>query len=344
MRRRDFVARQVPPGASSSAAMVVLVEAVADDLRRVAADDGVGRHVLGHDGMGRDHRAVADRHARHDRSRRSRATRRGRWSRRRGAYDNPRVCGRRRPESRKAENGIGRAPVDAMVAAEQDLDLVGDRAIAPDGQLLARLGKAHLGPAVGELADRRSRSGRRCGRDGARVWLCGLRQFFRRCRSSSGHQPRSRTAIDGRGAKRAQGPTGLVQVRARSVGDGRQHLAGSEIGCAVLPSVSAPRKARDPADQAARQPARPGAGLFAGRRRPLRGDRRRPGDRPPTHLAPEPRGGDLQRHGGAGPRRYRPARLQAGDGRQGGPVQEVRRHRRLRHRGRRERTSTSSSR
>ena len=41
-----------------------------------------------------------------------------------------------------------------------------------------------------------------------------------------------------------------------------------------------------------------------------------------------------QRHGGARPRRYRPAGRQAGDGRQGGAVQEVRRHRCLRHRGR----------
>ena len=50
---------------------------------------------------------------------------------------------------------------------------------------------------------------------------------------------------------------------------------------------------------------------------------------------------DLQRHRRARPRRYRPARLQAGDGRQGGPVQEIRRHRRVRHRDRRRRTSTS---
>ena len=45
-----------------------------------------------------------------------------------------------------------------------------------------------------------------------------------------------------------------------------------------------------------------------------------------------------QRHGGARPRRHRPARRQAGDGGQGGPLQEIRRHRRLRHRDRRARS------
>ena len=41
-------------------------------------------------------------------------------------------------------------------------------------------------------------------------------------------------------------------------------------------------------------------------------------------------------NGTAGPGRHRPAGRQAGDGRQGRPVQEVRRHRRVRHRDRRE--------
>ena len=47
------------------------------------------------------------------------------------------------------------------------------------------------------------------------------------------------------------------------------------------------------------------------------------------------RGGD-QRHRSARARQHRPARRQAGDGRQGGAVQEVRRHRRVRHRDRRQ--------
>ena len=89
-------------------------------------------------------------------------------------------------------------------------------------------------------------------------------------------------------------------------------------------------------DQAARQPARPLARLFARRRRGLRGDRRRPGERLPLHRARQPRRRHHQRHRGARPGRHRPARRQAGDGRQGRAVQEVRRHRRVRHRGQRE--------
>ena len=45
-----------------------------------------------------------------------------------------------------------------------------------------------------------------------------------------------------------------------------------------------------------------------------------------------------QRHRGAGPGRDRPARREAGDGRQGGALQEVRRHRLFRHRDRRARS------
>ena len=54
-------------------------------------------------------------------------------------------------------------------------------------------------------------------------------------------------------------------------------------------------------------------------------------------LARQPGGRHHQRHRGAGPGQHRPAGRQAGDGRQGLPVQEVRRHRRVRHRARRER-------
>ena len=68
-----------------------------------------------------------------------------------------------------------------------------------------------------------------------------------------------------------------------------------------------------------------------------------PAEAAEAHRAPEPRRGRLQRHRRAGARQYRAARLQAGDGGQGGPVQEVRRHRRLRHRGRPRRRSTGWS-
>ena len=60
-----------------------------------------------------------------------------------------------------------------------------------------------------------------------------------------------------------------------------------------------------------------------------------PGEAADTDLARQPGRRRHQRHGGARPGQHRPARRQAGDGRQGLPVQEVRRHRRVRHRARR---------
>ena len=84
------------------------------------------------------------------------------------------------------------------------------------------------------------------------------------------------------------------------------------------------------------EPARPVARLLARRRLPVPRDRGRPGPGGRVHLARQPGRRHHQRHRGARPRRHRPARRQAGDGRQGLPVQEVRRHRRVRHRARRE--------
>ena len=55
-----------------------------------------------------------------------------------------------------------------------------------------------------------------------------------------------------------------------------------------------------------------------------------------VHQPLQPGGRGHQRHRGAGAGRHRPAGRQAGDGRQGLPVQEVRRHRRVRHRTGRE--------
>ena len=86
---------------------------------------------------------------------------------------------------------------------------------------------------------------------------------------------------------------------------------------ARLSRVSDARQGRDRRHQAARQPARPLARLLARRRRGLRGDRRRPGERLPLHRARQPGGRDHQRHRGARPGRHRPAGRQAGDGRQG---------------------------
>ena len=62
-----------------------------------------------------------------------------------------------------------------------------------------------------------------------------------------------------------------------------------------------------------------------------------------AHRARQPGRGDHQRHRRARPGRHRPARRQAGDGRQGRAVPEVRRHRRVRHRDRRDATRTSWS-
>ena len=61
------------------------------------------------------------------------------------------------------------------------------------------------------------------------------------------------------------------------------------------------------------------------------------------HRARQPRRRRHQRHRGAGSRRHRPAGRQAGDGGQGLPVPEVRRHRRVRHRTGRARSRTSWS-
>ena len=107
-------------------------------------------------------------------------------------------------------------------------------------------------------------------------------------------------------------------------------------GRARIPRVPHPRQDRDPRDQAADQPARPGAGLFARRGGALRGNRQGPERRLQVHQPRQPGGRHHQRHGRAGPGRHRPAGGQAGDGRQGRAVQEVRRHRRVRHRDQRE--------
>ncbi len=66
-------------------------------------------------------------------------------------------------------------------------------------------------------------------------------------------------------------------------------------------------------------------------------DREGPGEGLRLHGQGEPRRRDLERNGGPGSGRHRAARRQAGHGGEGGPLQALRRHRRLRHRGGRER-------
>ena len=92
------------------------------------------------------------------------------------------------------------------------------------------------------------------------------------------------------------------------------------------------REAVGGSHQAHGQPARPGAGLFARRRRALRGDRQGPD---PDCARDYTARGNLVAvitNGTAvlGLGQYRAAGLQAGDGRQGRPLQEIRRHRRVR--------------
>ena len=113
---------------------------------------------------------------------------------------------------------------------------------------------------------------------------------------------------------------------------------------AAISSLAAAGKLEIHGHQAARQPARSVARLFAGRRRACLAIARRSGDaaelydRAPNLVAVVTNGTAV-----LGPRRYRTARRQAGDGGQGRPVQEIRRHRRVRHRDRARTTSTGSS-
>ena len=102
-----------------------------------------------------------------------------------------------------------------------------------------------------------------------------------------------------------------------------------------LPRPRQARQARDHADQADGDPARPVAGLFAGRRRAGACAIAEDPDAAYDYTAK----GNLVAvisNGTADPRPRQPRRagLQAGDGRQGGPVQALRRRRRHRPRGR----------
>ena len=105
-----------------------------------------------------------------------------------------------------------------------------------------------------------------------------------------------------------------------------------------LPPPVTSREDQSHGHQGHADPAGSGIGLFARRGLRLRGNRCRPAHRRRLHRPRQPGGGHQQRHRGAGPGRYRPAGQQAGDGRQGRAVPEVRRHRRVRYRDRRARS------
>ena len=122
--------------------------------------------------------------------------------------------------------------------------------------------------------------------------------------------------------------------QARHQHERRQPHHGHRRGSAGAAQQRPAGQDRDHADQAADHPARPVPRLFAGRRRPLPGDQAGPEQGVRLHRQGQPGRGDLERHGGARPRQSRRARRQAGDGRQVGAVQALRRHRRDRPRGR----------
>jgi hypothetical protein len=95
-----------------------------------------------------------------------------------------------------------------------------------------------------------------------------------------------------------------------------------------------PGKIGDPGHQADRHPVRSEPGLHPRSGRPLPGDRRRPRRGVPLHQPGQPGGSGLQRDRRPRPGQHRRPGRKAGDGRQGGAVQAVRRHRRLRPRDR----------
>ena len=123
---------------------------------------------------------------------------------------------------------------------------------------------------------------------------------------------------------------------------GSRNVHGHQVRCcalhgagsAAVPQPGQARQARDHADQAADDPARPVARLLAGRGRAGAGDRQGSPPRLRLHQQGQPGGGGLQRHGDPRARQPRRHGGQARHGGQGRAVQALRRHRRHRHPGR----------
>ena len=119
---------------------------------------------------------------------------------------------------------------------------------------------------------------------------------------------------------------------------GRQRLEGCRYGDrrggAGIPLARPAGQARNHPDQADGDAARSLARLFAGRGCAGEAHRRRSELGLRLHDARQPRRRHLQRHRHPRPRQSRRARLEAGDGRQGGALQALRRRRRDRPRSR----------
>ena len=124
----------------------------------------------------------------------------------------------------------------------------------------------------------------------------------------------------------------------RSQTHGDTHVRQPARSRPRLPPLPDARQDLGDPDQGDGHAARPGARLFAGRGRRLHGDRRATRPRP-ANLTSRANLVAVITNGTAvlGLGNIGAAGRQAGDGRQGLPVQEVRRHRRVRHRARRER-------
>ena len=158
----------------------------------------------------------------------------------------------------------------------------------------------------------------------------------------AGSMPRSCHALYSRGrisersgtsASYIRPPTPLLRlVGVKELICKRNRRAGAapdfhRSGSAAVSQPGPARQARSRGHQADGDPARPVARLFARRRRAGAGDRRGREQGLRLHHQGQFRRRHHQRHRHPRPRQPRRARRQAGDGRQGGAVQALRRHR-----------------
>ena len=117
-----------------------------------------------------------------------------------------------------------------------------------------------------------------------------------------------------------------------------EHKNATRRRGAALPQRRSSRKNRDRTDQTLSHAIRSVAGLLARRGGPVAGHRRRAGRRLQVHGQGQPRSRDLERHGRARTGQHRSAGGQARHGGQEHAFQDLCGHRRLRHRGRHDRS------